>query len=513
MVGALLMWLTRQRLTRTHWAISVAVGVVLILVHGLAWLTAPPPIEISTWEPQALFQAQLILRLDRPSMGLSGSIAILLLSVYLTGPARPGSSSPVTRLLGAGYAGLAMVAVMADNLLTVALAWGLADVYAYVFLLPAAEDEEAVLGLTRRFSAQVVSLLLVLGAAMPSLVFAQTVGPGWQSALLAFAVLIRVGLWPLHVGLPPLPGVRRGLGTLVRLMPTAMGLAALDRLLPAEVPLLVRVVLVLLGGLSVALGSLRWVAADDPLRERPFMVLLFAGLGVLASVINPGPGTHAVAAVGCSLLLIGGMISVLVPHEPWHRSLVWVAAILLTGLPWTANHSLASLAASAVGADVVSLIGGILMVGGLSAAAIGAASSRWPVLAPWESGEGFVQGAYGLGLALPLLGVVPVGLLLGGQPATAGLVAALLAIGLFAAGQWVIGRGDQRLLRIGEASTARAAAGLRAAAGFVWRWVGRHVGGASRLVAGVLEGRAGILWVYVVLLAIGLALAGGASGP
>jgi hypothetical protein len=512
-IGALLMWLTRSRATRSHWALSAAIGLALLSANGLYWLLPTTPLEVSTWEPAELFQARLLLRLDLSALALTASISLLLLTIYVTGPARPGSASPITRLLGAGYTGLALAAVMADNLLSVALIWGLADVCAFLFLLPAAEDEATVTGLTRRFTVQVISVLLVLAAAMPARVYEQSIGTGWQSALLAAAVLVRVGLWPLHVGLPPLPGVRRGLGSLVRLLPAAMGLAALDRHLPAEVPLLVRLALIALGGLSIAFGAIRWLAAEDRLQERPFLVLLFAGLGVTAAGVGQPSGVHAVAAAGCGLLLAGGLSSIYVPHQAWHRALGWAAAVLLAGLPWTVNHGLVSLAAWAVTADLPAQLGSLGLLLGLAAAAIGMAGLADVRLAGWESGEGFVRGAYGLGLVLPLVGIVLVGILLTGSLTRAGLLAAAGVVTVSITGFLILRRGDARLVQAAAATTGRSAARLQHSARQLWRWVGRNVGRGVRQLAALLEGRSGMLWVYVALLAIGLALAGGGQTP
>src|SRR3972149_5432486 len=51
----------------------------------------------------------------------------------------------------------------------------------------------------------------------------------FSAGLIATAGLIRLGVFPLHFSLPKLPRARRGLGTLIPLLPPAVVLAVLAR--------------------------------------------------------------------------------------------------------------------------------------------------------------------------------------------------------------------------------------------------------------------------------------------
>jgi hypothetical protein len=130
----------------------------------------------------------------------------------------------------------------------------------------------------------------------------------------------------------------------------------------------------------------------------------------------------------------------------------------------------------------------------------------------WVRGESFVKNAYALGLAIPILAAVLAGLQRGAKPNPVSItffgVALLLAAAAWLTrdrwlaatqplAQWVtggaVGRGNFRFVDIGLAS-------LRAGSA-LFRGLGRF-----------FEGRAALLWVYVVLLVAALFLVGAGGG-
>ncbi|MGA9531222.1 MAG: hypothetical protein WBR18_00750 [Anaerolineales bacterium] len=512
--GAGLLWLARRRLAREHWAGSVATAALLsgiVIVAG--WLAMPSQFALSSWRPSTLFQARIDLVLDSSSWMLVLGSSMLLLSALLTSAARPGSSNATTRSLSLVYTALAIAAFQAANLLTVILFWTLADGLSFFVLVSEADNIATVRGLIRRFGVQSASILLVMAAAVSASEGVQEIIEGAQPALLGAAVLLRVGLWPLHVGLPQLPGVRRGMGALVRLFPPAMALALLGRFLPGDTPVWVRATLLLLAAASILIGGFRWTSAWDPVQARPYLVLCFAGLGVAAAYGAVPVGREAAIATAFGMLIVGGAISQAVLHESWHRWLLVLVGLLASGMPYSPIHrSLLMLSEVGPLEPVLTLVVVMTWVGLLLIAAGMFRLSRRP-LVEWESGEGFVRSAYALGLFGLIGAVVPVAVRLAEpRPNLLSSLSFAVVVGLatflaFQSFPWL-----QSAIQGG----AKLADGLATNADrFAESTFSVGLNAAAKGVRGlgaVFEGKAALLWVYVFVLMAALLLSGTGGG-
>jgi hypothetical protein len=509
--GAMMLWLVRARLEREHWAGSVAAALALLVMTLLAQSSLPAEFSISNWGPIGLFHSEISLILDPASWLLVTGSSLLLLSVLLTSVARPGSSDAMTRALSLAYTGLAIAALQAANLLTVILFWALADGLAFVVLLGEADSIDTVWGLSRRFAVQTGSIFLVLAASVP-VAPEPAVDGGLRPALLGAAVLLRVGLWPLHVGLPQLPGLRRGMGALVRLLPPVMALAVLGRFMPADAPSWILLVLLVLASASVLVGGLRWFASTDAVRARPYLVLCYAGIAV-AVAAGAGAGERSgVADTAFALLIVGGLASQMVLHERWHRWVLAATGAIAAGLPFTAFQG--SLVGQFLGPAGGTSAGYPLLVVGVGMALVAAGTLRLVGrgLVPWESGEGFVRNAYGAGVLVLLLGAMLAGLPAPTTQTAGSLVSFALVLAAAISLNLLVGDRLDRALRRSLAAAGSLSHGVdRPAEDFL----GASLNLAARLVRGlgsVFEGGAALLWVYVFVLVAALVLVGGGGG-
>jgi hypothetical protein len=476
---------------------------------GLLVASLPSQLSISNWQPGELFQANLLIQLDELNWPILLATASLPLSLFLCSPARPDSSNPVTRSLVLAYSGLSMMAMLAANSATVIMTWVSTDIFGFLLLLTAAEEFDTIQGGFRRFVAHLGSSILVLAGTLP-LGFAEDTFQIRQGLWL-LAVILRIGLIPLHVPMPTVPGIRRGLGVALRLLPPAMGLAFLVRFSAGRVPPGLGGIFLLLAGLSVLIGGIRWSAASDLIRERPFFVLTVAGMAI-AAASGQNFGLNALIGLTVLIILLGTATSQLVLYEPWHRYVLLALVALALGAPWTIGHLMftggpdpTQLSPAGIGIRSVLIVGSVLVALGIARPL-----DRGPQ--DWVRGESFVKNAYALGLAIPILAAVLAGLQRGAKPNPVSItffgVALLLAAAAWLTrdrwlaatqplAQWVtgggVGRGNFRFVDIGLAS-------LRAGSA-LFRGLGRF-----------FEGRAALLWVYVVLLVAALFLVGAGGG-
>ncbi len=148
-----------------------------------------------------------------------------------------------------------------------------------------------------------------------------------QSGLLILAGCgLRLGVLPLHLPFSQEPRLRRGLGTILRLVPVVSTLVLLARL-PANIILegwshwLLALVT-----LAALYGGAMWLAAEDELNGRPYWMLAWAALA-FSCTIRGAP--IASVAWGIVLLLPGGFLFL---YSARNRYLLFLPALGVWGM-------------------------------------------------------------------------------------------------------------------------------------------------------------------------------------
>lgn len=510
LLGACITWVARRRSDRMTWGLATVFALAAWLSVLLVLPTLPAALELSAWRPASLFASRIEISLDRPGWGILYLIATGLLSILLTAAARPAANAAGSRAVMLAYTATAMLAVMAGNLLTVTILWMLIDLMAFAYLVARVEDVGGAQTLVGRLAIDMAGTLLALAAAAASfagtleLPFGARPGPLLPTVFLSLAVLLRLGLFPLHFTTSPMPHVRRGLGTLMRMLPPAAALGVLARTLGDSMPEGVSAGLLIAGALGGVVGAVRWFLADDPLSGRTSLVLAIAGVGVVSAVSHPGGPAVAISAAAAILVAATVIASLTEIHTPWHRAWPLLGCALLIGLPWTAGGALMvgifparPTILTGTGA-ALGMLAIVLIIAGLARLAGRAAE-------PWGSGETVMKTLYGLGLSLPVLALAGYGVLIAQPPTLAG-GAGLLAVGVGLAYGWtrrdrLAGRQVQRWTRLAAWLDPMP---LYAGAWRTYRWSMNAVRGIGEAV----EGEGAFLWVLVALLAVALVLRG-----
>lgn len=509
LIGSLVIWYVRDRRTRTLWAMATAVALLSWFISLALIVQIPQITRISVWQPQSLFQSQLQLQLDRVSWPFLYASATVLLAIQFTQPARAGQVPKGTRALVLAYAALPMIAMLSANILTVATTWALMDGFTLILGLGVQEDEQGLTNLIPRLIVDGGSVLLLLAAALVNIantgdssLTSPLVSP-LAAVLLVFAVSLRLGLLPLHFNLPPIPRLRRELGTLLRLLPASAALSVLARMMSIGMPAQVLPWLRVAGGIGVIIGGLRWAFETDSVAARPFLVLAISGLGILIASSSP-LGGEAIVAAGVMLLLIGALVSLIEIYSPAHRLWPVLCAAILSGFPWTPGGVLASgLAFERI--DTLTVLTFVLGILGMVLLSAGALRTLFAPVQTWTTAESLARFLFGLGLGLPVLGAIGLGFWMSTeiefQALLFFLISAVLTI-LFVAAlrrlpyreftrwgrimTWLDPAPVYRLLALGS----------------------RVVMIVVRATSGVMEGEGALLWMYVILLLLFLGIRG-----
>jgi hypothetical protein len=307
--------------------------------------------------------------------------------------------------------------------------------------------------------------------------------------------------------LPKVPRARRGLGTMIRLMPPAIVLAVFSRQFANGFPAGLVPWLALASGLGAVVGGLRWALSEDPIQGRPFFVLAIASTGVLAAGLDPSATGVILANTGALILLVGCAFSLAEIHSPAHRIWPIAAGVIIVGAPFGLGGVLAGALAAGftgIGTAVLAVLGGL----GLAAIGVGVVSGASAPQTNWPIGESLVRVVYGLGIGLPILVAVGMGLQTS-VPRTLGGIALFIGVGIAAVlGRIALGRLPYRTKELGRRMIARLDPGSLYQGGWsAYMGVLRVVRG----LAAPLEGQGGMLWMLVVLILVLLGVRGASS--
>jgi hypothetical protein len=315
-----------------HWLIAVTGAMLAWIGMLVISLQIPLRITLYQWGPVSLLDGSPTLVLDRFSWPFAIALTTLALAVILTDAARAAeadwSSWTATLILAA----LGLLVVQADNPLTLLLGWTALDLVELLILLAQVNQSQIRERVVIAFSSRLFgSLLMVAGAMVASsagenLTFESI--PTQSSFFFILAAGLRLGVLPLHVPFFQELPIRRGLGTITRLVSMAAGLVLLVRTAdglaeslkaPYFDPLLA------LAALAGLYGGLAWFLAEDELEGRQAWILGTASLSLLAA-LKAQP--TACLAWGLGALMSGGLLFLTSVHD---RRLVWISGLGFLG--------------------------------------------------------------------------------------------------------------------------------------------------------------------------------------
>lgn len=506
----------------------------LVVTAGLTWLSVaalypglPATQTVAAWTGVTAGAPGLRLHVDHREWLLGLGLATLTLATALTGLARPGGPRIVARgaILLLTFAGLAVV--FADDLITHVVAWAGLDFVYFLILILVARGEgvqpQAVLHLT--FNS--LGTVCLVGAAVaisqedPALGLSAAAASPAATVWVTLAMVFRLGLFPLHLGLPVEVEVRQGLGVLLRLIPATAALEMVMHLAETAFAEPLRPWLTLFGVAAVLLGAEQLWTSGEPRRGMTFVVIAQSGLALLCGLWAGPLAPAAVAAQALALLLGAGAIYLangFDEQRPWLMAFSAIGAAAMLGLPPTLGalgvNSLVTGLAAAGDWRLWLALGGIV----LAQAVLGAGLLRallWPA-EPLEGGPVGI-GAYIAGLAALAVAVVAPGVVvlvapglapaafLGAArldaPAGVAWAAAALTLGL-GLGLW---RFESVTRQWAEGAGALVARGLRLDWLYRLLWqVFRALGIAIANLAQVLEGEGALLWAVALVLALAL---------
>lgn len=365
LIPAIMLGIHKVRHASRYLWLTGLVGVLLAWVAVyIARFKLPFEVSPQTWEPVSFFPLSPSLLVDNISWVFALAIVTQALVVMLTSVARLGGrvfSSPRVQSSGEQANGsipklqsslpaanwkawaanlaltsLSLVAVLAGNLLTLLLAWSALDIVELLILLSQVSTSEERAQVVRAFAAKVGGIIVLLLAGIMLWEGGGQLNFGPTTATVSLFYFISAGLrlnvLPIHVPIFREPSLRIGLGTTLRLVPVAGSLVLVVRI--AETGIQGGTGLILLGFSALAglVGSIGWLHASNELSGRTYWILATTSLALAAAIRGQ---TTASLAWSLVVLLPGSLIFLSALRRRFMIPILLLGVISFSGLPFT----------------------------------------------------------------------------------------------------------------------------------------------------------------------------------
>jgi hypothetical protein len=477
----------------------IAVGLALVALFSiLLWLPQLPlSLTLPSWQPSDLFLSSPSFQADGLSWPYAFSLVILAIAILLTASAREGFPDSFGWAVSLTLCGLGLLAVTADNPLTLVLVWAAVDLAEIVIMLRSVKGQAPNERTVIAFSIRAAGIVLVLLAQVLGNVDGKTTGFASLSPqaglLLVAAAGLRLGVLPVHLPFSSESSLRRGLGTMLRLVAATASLVLLAHVPTASFSSSLTPLLLILSAVGALYGGWMWLRAPDEMAGRSFWVVGLAGLAV-ASALRGNPA--GATAWGVALILTGGALFLASAQQIWLNRVLLVGTWAISSLPFslTASGWLSNSGSLDLTLPLFIVAQAFLMAGLVRHAL------RPSTRAPLDSKPVWAKRVYPLGIGLLLFvqllfgfwgwdGAFQIGAIL------PGVVASLLTLGLLWAiprfpvlnpvpAHWLQPASPSRLDRLYQ----------------IFGVLYRSLDGVSETVSKILEGEGGIMWVLLFLI-------------
>jgi hypothetical protein len=489
---ALMVLQVAQPNARYVWLAAVG-GALLALVSVVIWLTQMPfDLTLPAWQPQSVFINPILFHADKLSWPFALSITALTLTILLTAITRSAVTNSFTWAGTLALGGIGLLAVTANNPLTLLLVWGALDITELITQLRTvngpAKNEKVVIA----FSTRALGIGLLLWANIVSIAAGkpfdfQSITPGAGLYLIAAAGL-RLGVLPLHLPYSSESTMRRGIGTSLRLISAVSSLVLLTHIPAGSLNSSLTPFLIGLAIIAALYGGWMWLRAPDELTGRPYWIISLAALSVISALSGNPLGA---VAWGCALILVGGALFLASVQQ------VWLNRALLIGL-WSLSSLPFSLTASAWLGNLGFFTPFLIVAQALLMAGFVRHALRSAGRESLDSQPGWTNKVYPAGIILLIVFQLLLGLMGwdGARQIGAWLQALLVSILTFGL-VWATPR-FRALNPIRAHWVSPAASGITNIYSSLWV-IYRLLGRISEGITATLEGEGGIMWTLLFL--------------
>ncbi len=328
------------RYSNSYSWLTAVLGTLFTWVSMLFWqINLPKGFSPSLWIPVRLFSTSPHLMADTSSWLYSISLAALAAAVILTSPSRTKNTLSPTSWAGTiALTFLGLLAVLADNPLTLVLCWTAIDLTEFYNTLSASDSpqlsERSVISFSVRAAGTGIALWASVLNSMKGQVFSFEHASSETTIILLVAVGLRLGVLPLHLAYRTEPTLRRGFGTILRLTTAASSLILLARLPANALESQSKLVpfMILLVAMAAVYGGWNWFFAKNEITGRPYWIIGMSALSMAATLRG---SSTASAAWGSAMILFGGIAFLYSARKAVFSRIISGFCIFLLAIPFT----------------------------------------------------------------------------------------------------------------------------------------------------------------------------------
>lgn len=488
---------------RYGWLIAAG-GSVLAWAGVLLWQARMPiSMQLPAWGASALFANAPAFVADQFAWPYALALATLGMAVILSAAARENFPALFSWAGTLTLIGLGLLAVLADNPLTLVLVWAAIDLAELITQVYTSNDAGASGRMVAGFAARLVGIGLLLWAGLESM--ARGAALDFQTTLpqagifLILAAGMRLGVLPLHLGYTSDSAVRRGFGTTLRLVSAASSLVILARIPAQGISSPLAPFLLALTSLAGLYAAWMWMRSPDALAGRPYWVIGFASLALAAALRGNPAGS---VGWGVALILAGGALFLAsIQNKILNRVLLIAGLWGMSALPFSPSARGWESAADPNWATFL-MWPALLLAQALLAAGFIRHVTRPIASTELDPDRAWARNVYPIGIGLPLAALLLLGLFgWDGARSLGSLPATLVAVALTLALLWLTPRlrwlnpVRAHWIRPEASSTSR----LDAFYDFLWN-IYRSIGRLIQSITAALEGDGGVLWALLFLV-------------
>ena len=485
---------------RYNWLIATG-GAFLGWISVFVWQTQMPiTLQFPAWQPASLFSQSPTFVGDGIAWTFSLSLSTLSLAIILTAVVRPNFPRPINWVGTLVLTALGILAVLADNPLTLVLIWAAIDISELIAQMRVAEDPSLSERTVIAFASRAAGIFLLLWADMVSVANGQVLdfrsAPPQAGLYLLLAAALRMGVLPLHLPYSGESSLRPGFGTALRMISAASSLILLARIPPSSLTAPLTPYLLILVSLAAVYGGWQWLRAPDELTARPFWLIGMGSLAVAAALrANPIGAT----AWGCGLILSGSALFLSSEQNKWLTRALFIGLWGVSALPFSLTATGWN---TGMAPPLLTWLAWPFLIAAHAMLLAGFArhSLRSATRISSEDQAMWARNVYPIGISILLLVALLLGLF--GWDGTlqfgnwfAALLTALLAVGLI----WLTPR--LRILNPLRAHWVRPTniTWLEWVYQLLWNLY-RQLGRVSNVISSVLEGESGVMWTLLFLV-------------
>ena len=321
---------------RYTWLLAAG-GALMAWISLLFWQIAMPiTVQFPLWQPESIFPQSPFFVADGISWAFAVSLGTICLAVILTAVARENFPSPVSWIGMFLLTAFGILAVTAENPLTLVLLWAAIDLTELMSQMRFVEDPKSTERIVVSFASRVTGTLILLWANMVSSSNGSVLNflspPPNAGLLLILASGLRLGVLPLHLPYTGESAFRRGYGTGLRMISAGSSLILLARVPLSSVESPITSYLIIFTSFAALYGGWMWLRSPDELAGRPFWLI---GLGSLAVAAALRGNPIGATAWSCALILSGGAIFLASAQSRWMEKALFIGIWGVSSLPFS----------------------------------------------------------------------------------------------------------------------------------------------------------------------------------